>query len=116
MTRVVRVDGDFGVERVGASVVAEYDAVPSDWYFNANGSRTMPFAVLTEVGLQPCGWLGCFTGVPLRAESEGYFRNLDGAGKLYAPVLPAAGTIPTHATLTNIARSAGHSTHALLAS
>jgi hypothetical protein len=27
------------------------------WYFEQNGAPAMPFAVLMEVALQPCGWL-----------------------------------------------------------
>ena len=104
MTRVTRVDGEFGVERAGASVEAEFDLVPDAWYFSENGSPEMPFSILMEVGLQPCGWLSCFTGIPLRSKAELYFRNLDGSAKIHRTVPAHGGTITSRAKLINIAR------------
>jgi 3-hydroxymyristoyl/3-hydroxydecanoyl-(acyl carrier protein) dehydratase len=55
MTRVTRLEADVGEARPGALVEVEYD-IPSDaWYFTENGSATMPFCVLLEAALQPCG-------------------------------------------------------------
>lgn len=56
MTRVVSVDDPQGAMRQGSSVVAEYDVPDQAWYFEQNGG-VMPFAVLMEIALQPCGWL-----------------------------------------------------------
>jgi len=107
VTRITHVEGDFGVERNGSRVVAEYDVDPAAWFFDFAGGGAMPLAVLMEIGLQPCGWLACYSGIPLRAAEDLYFRNLDGSATINGPVERARGRIRTEATLTNIARSAG---------
>ena len=39
---------------------------PTDaWYFDENGAATMPFCVLLEAALQPCGWLARYVGSAL---------------------------------------------------
>ena len=92
------------MERVGCSVEAEFDLVPGAWYFALNGTAEMPFSVLLEAGLQPCGWLSCFTGIPLRSAEELYFRNLDGSVHIHRPVPAGPGVITTRAKLINVAR------------
>jgi acyl transferase domain-containing protein/3-hydroxymyristoyl/3-hydroxydecanoyl-(acyl carrier protein) dehydratase len=104
MTRITQVDGDFGIERVGSSVEAEFALDPTAWYFALNGTDELPFSVLLEAGLQPCGWLSCFTGIPLRSKAELYFRNLDGTARIRQAVPARAGTLTTRAKLTNVAR------------
>ena len=49
--------------RRGRSAVAEYDMPPDAWYFAADRQDRMPFAVLLEAALQPCGWLGRLRGL-----------------------------------------------------
>ena len=107
LTRIAHIDGDFGVERKGSRVVAEYDVEPGSWFFEAAASDVMPLAVLMEIALQPCGWLACYSGIPLRAAGDLYFRNLDGSAAIHAPVPRAPGLIRTEATLTNVAHSGG---------
>ncbi|MEB3197744.1 MAG: beta-ketoacyl synthase N-terminal-like domain-containing protein, partial [Candidatus Sericytochromatia bacterium] len=107
MTRIASLDGQLGEPRLGSTIVAEYD-IPSDaWYFQENGHPTMPFAVLLEAALQPCGWLASFVGTPLRAEQELFFRNLDGTSTLRRELAPDDGTLATRVTLTKSAQSAG---------
>ena len=86
--------------REGSAVEVEYDIPADAWYFAANGARTMPFAVLLEAALQPCGWLATWAGSPLTTERDLSFRNLDGDGRLLAEVLPGDGTLRTRAVLT----------------
>ena len=107
MTRIAKIDGDFNVERIGCSVEAEYDIDPSDWYFHANGQPAMPYPVLLEAALQPCGWLGSYVGIALRAETELAFRNLDGASSMFGNVPASKGTICTKSILTNVSRAGG---------
>jgi acyl transferase domain-containing protein/3-hydroxymyristoyl/3-hydroxydecanoyl-(acyl carrier protein) dehydratase len=104
MTRITRVDGEFGVERTGSSVEAEFDLAPDAWYFTESAFGEMPFSILIEAGLQPCGWLSCFTGIPLRSPREIYFRNLDGSARIHRAVPAGRGVITTRAKLINIAR------------
>ncbi|HEX5755054.1 MAG TPA: hypothetical protein VFY12_01710 [Arenimonas sp.] len=107
MSRIREVQGPIGVMQAGARVVAEYD-VPADvWYFDRNGNRTMPFAVLLEAALQPCGWLSSYVGSALTEAGELGFRNLDGEGHLLAELFDDCGTLTTEVTLTDVSATAG---------
>jgi 3-hydroxymyristoyl/3-hydroxydecanoyl-(acyl carrier protein) dehydratase/1-acyl-sn-glycerol-3-phosphate acyltransferase len=107
MSRIAHVEGEIGAMQVGSGVEAEYDVPPDAWYFEANGARTMPFCVLLEAALQPCGWLASYVGSATTTPHDLSFRNLDGDGKLLAEILPDAGILRTRVTLTNISQSAG---------
>ena len=98
MSRVTRMDAERQSPRVGASVEVEYDVPANAWYFQHGGA--MPFSVLMEVNLQPCGWLATFLGFALQTPEDLFFRNLDGKGAVEAEVLPGAGPLRTRATLT----------------
>ncbi|MFF9126394.1 beta-ketoacyl synthase N-terminal-like domain-containing protein [Streptomyces sp. NPDC014889] len=105
MSRIVSVDGPQGGMREGSAVVAEYDVPARAWYFEQSGCRTMPFAVLMEIALQPCGWLASYVGSALTTDTDLLFRNLDGAGTVTGEVTPATGTVRTHAELTRVSQS-----------
>ncbi|WP_381791303.1 beta-ketoacyl synthase N-terminal-like domain-containing protein [Streptomyces niveus] len=105
MSRIVSVDGPQGGMREGSGVVAEYDVPARAWYFEQSGGRTMPFAVLMEIALQPCGWLASYVGSALTTGADLLFRNLDGAGTVTGEVTPATGTVRTHVELTRVSRS-----------
>lgn len=107
MTRVTEAGGQLGVPKTGAVITAEYDIPPDAWYFAENGSRTMPFCVLLEAALQPCGWLVSYLGIPESPERDAYFRNLDGKATLHREVRPDAGTLRTRVSLTSLSRM-GH--------
>ena len=49
----------------GTSAVAEYDIDPDAWFFEADRGDSLPFAILLEVALQPCGWLAAYMGSAL---------------------------------------------------
>ncbi|MER5853004.1 beta-ketoacyl synthase N-terminal-like domain-containing protein [Streptomyces sp. NPDC002012] len=105
MSRIAGVDGPQGGMREGSSVVAEYDVPALAWYFEQSGGHTMPFAVLLETALQPCGWLASYVGSALTTGTDLLFRNLDGSGTVTGEVTPATRTVRTHAELTRISRS-----------
>ncbi|MBK9655586.1 MAG: hypothetical protein IPO66_08945 [Rhodanobacteraceae bacterium] len=107
ISRIQSIEGPIGVMRAGARVVAEYDIPGADWYFDDNGARVMPFAVLLEAALQPCGWLSSYVGSALTCETELGFRNLDGEGTVVAELPPGAGTLLTEVELTDVSASAG---------
>ena len=92
MTRIVALDGRLGGMGAGSAVTAEYDVAASAWYFESSGALTMPFAVLMEVTLQPCGWLAMYVGSVLDSDADLLFRNLDGTGTVLREVRP--GTQP----------------------
>ena len=95
------------VLEAGGEIEAQYD-VPSDaWYFAANRTRTMPFAVLLEAALQPCGWLAAYLGSALTSPTDLSFRNLGGTAILNEDIGPDAGTLTTRIKITKVARSGG---------
>ncbi|MBP1991652.1 beta-ketoacyl synthase N-terminal-like domain-containing protein [Paenibacillus eucommiae] len=104
MTRVVSIEGEIGVPAVGSTVEAEYDIPQDAWYFAENGNKTMPYSVLMEVALQPCGWLVSYLGIPESREKDMYFRNLDGCGTMHREIGPDSGTLRTKVIMTKVSR------------
>ncbi|MFN2428005.1 MAG: 1-acyl-sn-glycerol-3-phosphate acyltransferase, partial [Candidatus Binatia bacterium] len=107
LTRVVGLKGEIGVLEAGAVAEFEYDVPKDAWYFDENSCASMPFCVLLEAALQPCGWLASYVGSALTQEGELFFRNLDGSGTQLVEILPGAGILATHVTLTSISKFAG---------
>ncbi len=101
MTRVRHVEG----QGAGAVAEVEYDVPPDAWYFRGGGSGAMPFCILLEAALQPCGWLTAYLGVPLASARDLHFRNLDGTAVTLAAVRPDAGTLVTRAEVRSVSRA-----------
>ncbi len=104
MTRIVALEGEMASMEKGGFVEALYDIPEDAWYFDDNSSRSMPFCVLMEIALQPCGWLASYTLGRDYADSDLLFRNLDGTGTQHREIVPGDGTLKTTATLTSIAQ------------
>ena len=107
MSRILSVTGTLGVPAAGAEVVVEYDVPEDAWYLAENGCRTMPFAVLLEAALQPCGWLASFVGCALVSPTDLMFRNLDGTGTQHAEVFQDAGSLRTEVRLDSVSKAGG---------
>ncbi|MFP6684959.1 MAG: 3-hydroxyacyl-[acyl-carrier-protein] dehydratase FabA, partial [Polyangiaceae bacterium] len=107
MSRIEAIDGEIGVMRPDQRVQVAYDVPEDAWYFSHNGAPTMPYCVLLEAALQPCGWLASFVGSALGTESDLCFRNLDGTATQHVEVLPDSGTFRTKVRLTNVSATAG---------
>ncbi len=107
MSRIVSLDASPGRLRPGSVVVAEYDVPEEVWYFEQNGTALMPWAVLMEVALQPCGWLAVCTADThsLTTGPRLVFRNLDGTARLHRQVRPGVRIVRTRVEFTG---SAGH--------
>jgi len=88
-------------------IEGQYDVPRDAWYFAANRQPTMPFAVLLEVALQPCGWLAAYKGSALTSAQDLRFRNLGGTATLYEEITPRAGTLTTRVRLTRVSRAGG---------
>lgn len=83
ISRVLRIDGERGNFKKPSTIHAEYDVPEDAWYYEQNASPTMPYSILMEIGLQPCGLLGAYLGSTLQFPDKNlYFRNLDGDGEL----------------------------------
>jgi len=65
------------------NLVSEYDVPAAPWWNKQNSYPVMPYSILMEIGLQPCGFLSAYLGSTLAYPNEDfYFRNLDGDGHL----------------------------------
>jgi acyl transferase domain-containing protein/3-hydroxymyristoyl/3-hydroxydecanoyl-(acyl carrier protein) dehydratase len=91
----------------GGECETQYDVPPDAWYFADNRQAEMPFAVLLEIALQPCGWLAAYMGSALTSEVDVSFRNLGGSATQLARVEPGIGTLTVRAKLTRASSSAG---------
>jgi len=91
----------------GAECETQYDVPADAWYFADDRQGEMPFAVLLEIALQPCGWLAAYMGSALTSDEDVSFRNLGGTATQFARVLPGAGTLTVRAKLTRASSSAG---------
>ncbi len=102
MTRITELDAEYGNPYTKPTVVAEYDIPEDAWYFSENGKATMPYCVLMEVALQPCGWLASFCRDESLYGEELLFRNLDGLNAIQHYEVPREkGTIVTRVTMTS---------------
>ena len=91
----------------GGECETQYDVPPEAWYFADDRSGEMPFAVLLEIALQPCGWLAAYMGSALTSDTDLSFRNLGGSATQLARVDPSVGTLTVRAKLTRASSSAG---------
>ncbi|MCK5914152.1 MAG: type I polyketide synthase, partial [Desulfuromusa sp.] len=107
LDRIVAINGEPWKLVEGVTVSAEYDIPVDAWYFTANRQTNMPFSVLLEIGLQPCGWLAAYLGSALTSETDLSFRNLDGNAVQYRPVTAQSGTLTIDVKITRIASSGG---------
>ena len=105
MSRVSEVSGPMGGLQVGSHAEVEYDVPPDAWYFRQNNAAAMPFPVLLEAALQPCGWLAVYVGGALESEEDLRFRNLDGIGTQHGEVGPHIGTLRVSTTLKSVSRA-----------
>jgi acyl transferase domain-containing protein/3-hydroxymyristoyl/3-hydroxydecanoyl-(acyl carrier protein) dehydratase/1-acyl-sn-glycerol-3-phosphate acyltransferase len=105
ITRALHLDGQIGELRSGMGVELEYDIPIDAWYFAENGNRTMPYAVLLEAALQPCGWLASYMGCALASTDSLMFRNLDGTGTQHAELAPNAGSLRTKVKNTKLSKT-----------
>ncbi|MFV2071686.1 MAG: beta-ketoacyl synthase N-terminal-like domain-containing protein [Thermoanaerobaculales bacterium] len=107
LDRIMRVTGEPFVMTAGAACEAQVDIRPDRWYFASNRQQEIPYSVLLEMALQPCGWLAAHVGSALASETDLKFRNLGGEATQHVPVLPEDDTLVTRAELTSVSQSAG---------
>ena len=107
LDRITEVEGEQWMMTAGKMAEAQYDVPPNEWYFAANRCHDMPFSVLLEIVLQPCGWLAAYVGSALTSEVDLSFRNLGGKATQFLPVGTDIGTLTTVVKLTNVSASGG---------
>ncbi|AFY47240.1 polyketide synthase family protein [Nostoc sp. PCC 7524] len=98
--RVLEVKGQRHQFTKGSTIVTEYDAPLDPWYYRQNSSETIPYSILMEIGLQPCGFLSAYLGTTLLYPNQSLcFRNLDGKGYLTKNIDIRGKTITNTSTL-----------------
>ena len=107
LDRITSVTGDPFVMKAGAACEAQYEVPRNAWYFTSNRCEIMPFAVLLEIALQPCGWLAAYCGSALTSSEDLSFRNLGGKAIQPRAVTPESGTLTANAKMTSVSTSAG---------
>ncbi len=108
LDRIVSIkDCEQWVLKAGGTIEAEYDVPTDEWYFTEDNQPYMPFAVLLEVALQPCGWLAAYLGSALTSDVDISFRNLGGTATQYIKVTPEIGTLTTKVKMTSVSQSGG---------
>ncbi len=107
MDRVTEIRAEPWKIVAGGEVESQYDVPPDAWYFSDNRQGDMPFAVLLEIALQPCGWLAAYMGSALTSDVDVSFRNLGGTATQFVPVRPDTGTLSVRVKLTRASSSAG---------
>ena len=110
MTEVLSVDVEpgTGADSEGGVVVSTLEVEPDAWYFE-EGEGRMPFPVLAEAFLQPCGWFASYLNMFADTEGDVAFRNLDGDCVLHDIITPETGTLTFTTKLTGVAKAAGTS-------
>ncbi len=105
MDRITAIEPEPWVLKADGWVTAEYDIPPDAWYFAADRSGVMPFAVLLEIALQPCGWLAAFAGSALKSENDLKFRNLGGTAVVHHNISPQDGTLTMRTRITKVSEA-----------
>lgn len=104
ISRIIGIEGE-RFQYKTAAIHAEYDVPRDAWYYQHDA---MPYSILMEIGLQPCGFLSAYLGTTIATPQVDYrFRNLDGNGHLLREVDLRGKTITNHATLLNTSRVQG---------
>ncbi|MBG0779931.1 MAG: polyketide-type polyunsaturated fatty acid synthase PfaA, partial [Desulfotignum balticum] len=82
-----------------------YDVPADAWYFTANYTSTLPFCILLEIALQPCGWLAAYAGSALHSEDRLHFRNLGGTARCIQEIPRDAGTLLVRVRMTDVSKA-----------
>lgn len=107
MSRILEVKGTLSQFKQPASLTAEYDVPADAWFFEKNAAPVMPYSIIMEIALQPCGFLATFMGCTLIYPNlELCFRNLDSTAHLLKDLDLRNRTITANSKLTTVASSA----------
>jgi acyl transferase domain-containing protein/3-hydroxymyristoyl/3-hydroxydecanoyl-(acyl carrier protein) dehydratase len=101
MDRITAAEPPSWVVKPGGWVEAEFDLRPEAWYVAAERTGDVPYSILLEAALQPCGWLAAYMGSALKSENALHFRNLGGQATLHRRLPGDAGTLRIRTRLTH---------------
>ncbi|MBE0697946.1 MAG: hypothetical protein IH586_13570 [Anaerolineaceae bacterium] len=108
MSRIVEIQGSLRDLRQPVSVEVEYDVPPDAWFLRDCGSFELPYSLLMEIALQPCGFLSAYLDTYALVPHENfYFRNLDGSARVVDTMDIRGKMLTTRAQLLTSVASAG---------
>src|SRR3989339_1965643 len=107
MDRVLTADHPQWKMQAGGWVETQYDIPEEAWYFKANQTTVLPFCILLEIALQPCGWLAAYAGSALESKNRLYFRNLGGKAVLFQSLSKNSGTITIRSRMKDVSKAGG---------
>lgn len=107
MDAVTKADHPAWQTAPGGWIETTYKIDKEAWYFAANHTDTMPFCILLEVALQPCGWLAAYGGAALLSEERLHFRNLGGKARLVKNLTRTSGTVKIRVRMTEVSKAGG---------
>jgi len=107
ISRVLTVNGTRHVFNNRPDLISEYDVPVEAWFFRQNAYPDVPYAILMEIALQPCGFLAAFLGSTMvYPEAELCFRNLSADADLAQNVDLAGKTVTAYARLLSLSKAA----------
>jgi 3-hydroxymyristoyl/3-hydroxydecanoyl-(acyl carrier protein) dehydratase len=102
VSRVMSFAGERNIFTGKPSLITEFDVPINPWFYQQNSSPTIPYSMLIEIGLQPCGILSVYLGSTfIYPDKDVFFRNLDGEGTLLENFDLRGKTISNTAVLTS---------------
>nr|VFJ51145.1 MAG: PfaB family protein [Candidatus Kentron sp. FW] len=106
VTHIESLSTPSGIAERGGHLSTSYEIPPDAWYFQENSRQVMPFCVLMETMLQPCGWYASYMGFVNRDPENFSFRNLDGKSvSLHREPTPDSGTLRVEVDFTDFSRT-----------
>lgn len=101
MHRVIDIDGKRHDFEKTIKCTAEYDVAPDVWFCSVNSHPAFaPYSMLMEIALQPNGFITSYAGSTLMyPDTNLYFRNLDGTGRLIKEIDLRGKTIVNKTTM-----------------
>lgn len=107
MDRITQTDAPQWEMKPAGWIEAEFDLPSDGWYFRAGKTDYVPFCILLEIALQPCGWLAAYAGSALKSDDRLHFRNLGGEAELIRPVHRNMGTLTMRSRMTSVSHAGG---------
>ncbi len=108
MNRVVDIRGSLSDLRQPAEIEVEYDVPVDAWYLHDSASVELPYSLLMEIALQPCGFLSAYLDTYALVPYEFfYFRNLDGVARVVETVDVRGKMLSTRARLLSSVSGGG---------
>ena len=89
----------------GGFIESRYEIPADEWYFKANHTDGIPFCILLEIALQPCGWLAAYAGSALHSSERLHFRNLGGKATLLHPVTRHSGMLSVRCRMSEVSKA-----------